>query len=68
MDRATENEAAPLLPEARTPQGDTAVDSSANTISAADFDPEGDEDNPLEWKPSFKWFIVFLLFLSAFTV
>jgi len=33
-----------------------------------DFDPAGDEDNPIEWAPAFKWGVVALLAVMAFTV
>jgi hypothetical protein len=33
-----------------------------------DFDPYGDVDNPLEWPTAFKWGIVLLLAVTAFTV
>ncbi|KAK5655795.1 hypothetical protein OQA88_5333 [Cercophora sp. LCS_1] len=33
-----------------------------------EFDPRGDVDNPLEWPKQFKWGIVFLLAMTAFTV
>lgn len=33
-----------------------------------DFDPNGDAENPLEWPEAFKWGIVLLLALMAFTV
>ena len=33
-----------------------------------DFDPKGDVENPLEWPVAFKWSIVGLLALMAFTV
>ncbi|KAK2026062.1 major facilitator superfamily transporter [Colletotrichum zoysiae] len=33
-----------------------------------DFDPNGDPDNPREWPTPFKWTIVGLLALTAFTV
>ncbi|KAJ0134940.1 putative transporter, partial [Colletotrichum tanaceti] len=33
-----------------------------------DFDPNGDSDNPREWPTPFKWTIVGLLALTAFTV
>ncbi len=33
-----------------------------------DFDPDGDADNPMEWPAAFKWGIVLLLALMAFTV
>jgi hypothetical protein len=32
------------------------------------FDPNGDPENPREWPEAYKWFIVFLLALMAFTV
>jgi hypothetical protein len=35
---------------------------------AIDFDPSGDPDNPLEWPAAFKWSVVSLLALMAFTV
>ncbi|OLN87074.1 putative transporter C1529.01-like protein 7 [Colletotrichum chlorophyti] len=33
-----------------------------------DFDPNGDPENPREWPASFKWFIVGLQAMTAFTV
>ncbi|KAK1995241.1 major facilitator superfamily transporter [Colletotrichum falcatum] len=33
-----------------------------------DFDPDGDPENPREWPTAFKWTIVGLLALTAFTV
>lgn len=33
-----------------------------------DFDPDGDEDNPLDWPAAYKWGIVALLAFMAFTV
>jgi len=33
-----------------------------------DFDPLGDPDNPLDWATSFKWTIVGMLAMMAFTV
>lgn len=33
-----------------------------------DFDPNGDPENPREWPTAFKWTIVGLLALTAFTV
>ena len=49
----------------------TELDGAANPIDEAlllDFDPRGDADNPLEWPTAFKWGIVALLALTAFTV
>ncbi|ORY70948.1 MFS transporter [Pseudomassariella vexata] len=33
-----------------------------------DFDPEGDEENPVDWPQAYKWGIVALLAFMAFTV
>lgn len=33
-----------------------------------DFDPNGDPENPREWPAPFKWTLVALLALTAFTV
>lgn len=33
-----------------------------------DFDPAGDPENPMEWPAPYKWSIVALLALTAFTV
>ncbi|KAF2095566.1 putative major facilitator superfamily transporter [Rhizodiscina lignyota] len=33
-----------------------------------EFHPDGDSENPLEWKKPYKWFIVLLLAFMAFTV
>ncbi len=38
------------------------------TTVVVDFDPAGDPDNPLDWPAPFKWTIVSLLALMAFTV
>jgi len=32
------------------------------------FDPSGDDDNPLDWPPAYKWGIITLLAFMAFTV
>ena len=42
--------------------------STASDAFLVDFDPQGDVDNPLEWPTPFKWGIVLLLALTAFTV
>ena len=34
----------------------------------ADFDPNGDPDNPMEWPKAYKTGVVFLLALLSFTV
>ncbi len=66
MAPAADHETAPLLADRRDPED--ALTSSVDTICAADFDPDGDSENPLEWTTPYKWFIVFLLAMSAFTV
>lgn len=33
-----------------------------------DFDPDGDDENPLDWEPAYKWSMVFLIAFMAFTV
>lgn len=33
-----------------------------------DFDPNGDAENPLEWPAPFKWAVVSMLAMMAFTV
>jgi len=38
------------------------------TKDIVQFDPNGDPENPREWHPSYKRFIVFLLAFMAFTV
>jgi hypothetical protein len=43
-------------------------ESSKHTDVILDFNPEGDDDNPREWRPAFKWTIVLLLASMAFTV
>lgn len=65
MPTAADNETAPLLADEHHTAG--SDHGSVGTISATDF-ADGDPENPLEWAPSFKWFIVFLLAMSAFTV
>ncbi|TQW00941.1 hypothetical protein V2A60_001973 [Cordyceps javanica] len=66
MSPAADHEAAPLLAERREP--DETQAGSVDALGAASFNPDGDRENPLDWTPSFKWFIVFLLSMSAFTV
>ncbi|EGX96172.1 Major facilitator superfamily transporter [Cordyceps militaris CM01] len=62
-----DHESAPLLVARR--DTDETLAGSGETIGATtSFQPDGDQENPLEWTPSFKWFIVFLLSMSAFTV
>ena len=59
----------PLLGKVVECDGDVArtlVNGDAADI--VDFDPAGDDENPVEWRPAFKWGIVGLLALMAFTV
>ncbi|KAK4497736.1 hypothetical protein PRZ48_010389 [Zasmidium cellare] len=39
-----------------------------NQADIVDFDPEGDEENPMDWPTTYKWGIVALLAFMAFTV
>ncbi|RYP89514.1 hypothetical protein DL770_004384 [Monosporascus sp. CRB-9-2] len=39
-----------------------------NGKDIVDFDPKGDAENPMEWPVAYKWSIVALLALTAFTV
>lgn len=41
---------------------------SEDSQKVVDFDPNGDPENPQEWTTPFKWSIVALLALMAFTV
>ncbi|KAK4098862.1 MFS general substrate transporter [Parathielavia hyrcaniae] len=47
-------------------QHDSDINDGATTI--VDFDPHGDAENPLEWPTPFKWAVVSMLALMAFTV
>ncbi|KAK3296383.1 major facilitator superfamily domain-containing protein [Chaetomium fimeti] len=40
----------------------------AETTTIVDFDPDGDAENPLDWPAPFRWAIVSLLAVMAFTV
>lgn len=40
----------------------------SDQADVVDFDPNGDEDNPMDWPTSYKWGIVALLAFMAFTV
>ncbi|KAM3434889.1 hypothetical protein MY4824_005219, partial [Beauveria thailandica] len=62
MASVADRESAPLL-AGRREADETVTDS----IGATSFNADGDRENPLEWTPSFKRFIVFLLSMSAFT-
>ncbi|EXJ82516.1 hypothetical protein A1O3_06329 [Capronia epimyces CBS 606.96] len=65
---ATTDETQPLL---RRPSADEDADnkpSSPDDVVIVDFDPAGDEENPLDWPAAYKWGIVALLAFMAFTV
>jgi hypothetical protein len=56
------DETQPLL---RDPSLDEVHPVSEDVV---DFDPQGDPENPREWPRIYKWGIVALLALMAFTV
>jgi hypothetical protein len=51
---------------AATPLLRNGADIAETTI--VDFDPDGDAENPLDWPAPFKWAVVSMLALMAFTV
>jgi hypothetical protein len=60
---------APIAGYQYTEVNNACIDAgAASDAYLVDFDPEGDVDNPLEWPTAFKWGIVALLALTAFTV
>jgi hypothetical protein len=61
---AIAGESQPLL----RPDLEQGDDCGAASEQVVDFDPSGDPENPLEWPAPFKWTIVSLLALMAFTV
>ncbi len=50
------------------PPQDAQHDGDSLSTTIVDFDPAGDPDNPLDWPTPFKWAIVSMLALMAFTV
>lgn len=61
------DETTPLLPDVLPiPQDDRR--SHVPSKDLVDFDPLGDEDNPMDWPVAYKWGIVALLAFMAFTV
>lgn len=65
----TMDETTPLLPDAATapiPRDDQLHRVPSKDF--VDFDPNGDDENPLDWPQSYKWVIVALLSMMAFTV
>ena len=45
-----------------------AIDNSAIEKDVVDFNATGDPENPRDWPTTYKWAIVALLALTAFTV
>ncbi|KAF3059891.1 hypothetical protein GL218_05155 [Daldinia childiae] len=60
------DETQPLLQDAHLVFNERPDQASIKDI--VDFHPDGDEENPLEWPQAYKWAIVALLALMAFTV
>ncbi|KAH8898348.1 major facilitator superfamily transporter [Thozetella sp. PMI_491] len=64
------DETLPLLEhqhDGRPAVADDRID-GLSKAQVVDFDPEGDDENPLDWPQFYKWGIVLLLALTAFTV
>ncbi|KAI6856469.1 hypothetical protein KC338_g4503 [Hortaea werneckii] len=59
------DEEQPLLRPDRAPQ---SISYHASQDPDADFDPDGDQDDPLQWPMTYRWGLVSLLALMAFTV
>ena len=60
------DETLPLLPDQ---ERDLVAECDEGTWKdIVDFDPNGDAENPTEWPAPYKWGIVVLLALMAFTV
>lgn len=63
------DETTPLLPDAAI--APIPRDDQLHRVASKDFvhfDPDGDDENPLDWPQSYKWGIVALLSFMAFTV
>ncbi|KAJ0122687.1 major facilitator superfamily transporter [Diaporthe amygdali] len=63
------DETTPLLPDAATapiPRDDQLHRVPSKDF--VDFDPNGDDENPIDWPQGYKWGIVTLLSFMAFTV
>ncbi|KAI7710946.1 hypothetical protein KC353_g9318, partial [Hortaea werneckii] len=58
------DEEQPLLQSDRAPQ----TSYHATQDPDADFDPDGDQDDPRQWPMAYRWGLVSLLALMAFTV
>ncbi|RMY98385.1 hypothetical protein D0860_08525 [Hortaea werneckii] len=59
------DEEQPLLRPDRAPQ---SISHHATQEPDADFDPDGDQDDPRQWPMTYRWGLVSLLALMAFTV
>ncbi|KAI0162269.1 MFS transporter [Xylariaceae sp. FL1272] len=60
------DETQPLLPDS---DRNRVIEEDANTDpNIVTFNPEGDEENPLEWPSAYKWAVVGLLAFMAFNV
>lgn len=60
------DETQPLLQDANLVYDERPDDAPNKDI--VDFNPDGDEENPLEWPTAYKWGMVSLLAFMAFTV
>ncbi|KAI8953645.1 MFS transporter [Xylaria longipes] len=60
------DETQPLLAEVHLVDTERCDEVSHEDI--VDFDVDGDAENPMEWPTAYKWSVVFLLSLMAFTV
>lgn len=64
MENNEQGETLPLLHNEHS----TQQQQSNGKTSIVEFDHNGDPDNPLDWKPWYRWSIVLLLAFMAFTV
>ncbi|TKA71545.1 hypothetical protein B0A55_07062 [Friedmanniomyces simplex] len=62
------DETQPLLPPATNGYGAHRQQGKTDSKSTLDFDPDGDPDDPQQWRTSYKWGVVLLLAFMAFTV
>lgn len=63
------DETQPLLPaEAVGPATLEAHNDHTADKNLVTFDPEGDDENPLDWPATYKWSIVGMMAFMAFTV
>ncbi|KAI1420810.1 MFS transporter [Xylaria sp. FL1777] len=62
------DETQPLLAEVRIVDTERCHDDGVAHKDIIDFDVSGDPENPMEWPTAYKWGVVLLLCLMAFTV